>query len=244
MSVLGFDGVLQRLPATSVMTGADKAAAVVDAPAPWAIRGRGFACLLRMDGAALDGDVFAAPELKGRRRPGRLAIMMYVDYAETPAGPYRELLFIPGSYEFAGRRFWAISRIFVSTMDSVVNGRRNWGIPKEQADFAVTPDGRRERVTVTVAGRPAARFTLKPAPLTVPVTTALVPEGMRRLGQVLGNHLFVLAPSAAGKAGLGGISDLWSDPALFPDLSRARPLLTAEISRFHMTFPLANITPL
>lgn len=244
MSVLGFDGVLQRLPATSVLSAAGAATPVVDAPAPWSIRGRGFATLLRMEGSALDDDAFAAPELKGRRRPGRLAIMMYVDYAETPAGPYRELLFIPGSYDFAGKRFWAISRIFVSTMDSVVNGRRNWGIPKDCADFDVTPDGRRERVTVSVAGKTVASFSLKRAALTVPVTTALIPESLRRLGQVLGHHLFVLAPSASGKAGLGGIADLWSDPALFPDLAAAKPLLTAEIRRFHMTFPLASITPL
>ncbi|MDD3447047.1 MAG: hypothetical protein PHS60_16695 [Zavarzinia sp.] len=244
MSVLGFDGVLRRLPVGSVATADEARVPVVDAPAPWAIEGRGFATVLRMEGAALDADPFVVPELRGRRRGGRLAFMMYVDYAATPVGPYRELLFIPGQYDFGGRRFWSISRIYVSTMDSVVNGRRNWGIPKDVAQFDVEPVKGGERVCVRFDGREVAGFTLRRAPLTVPVTTAVVPAGLRRLGQVLGGHLFTLSPSASGRTGPGGISDLRSDPALFPYLAKARPLVTVDISRFHMTFPLATITPL
>ena len=46
------------------------------------------------------------------------------------------LLLIPGTMRFPdGRRYASFSRILVSTWDSVVNGRINWGIPKDRANF-------------------------------------------------------------------------------------------------------------
>ena len=239
---------LERLPAESVLTtlgpGADPAAPVADEPAPWLIQGRGHVALLRQPASVLDGDRFISPALAGRRRAGRLAILMYVDYGATPAGPYRELLYIPGAYDFAGRHFWSISRIFVSTMDSVVNGRRNWGIPKDLAQFDVQDDEDRETVTITTDGQPLARLGFRRARFVFPVTTALVPKKWRGLGQVLGDHLFLLTPEAKGRAGFGRVTELSGNAALFPALDQARVLATLDIARFQMTFPVASITPL
>lgn len=221
-----------------------RAARVIDAPAPWDISGRGYVALMRAPSTTLDGDGFIAPELRGHRRPGRLAILMVVDYASTPAGPYSELLYIPGHYDFRGRHFWSISRIFVSTDHSVVNGRRNWGIPKERADFDFQPTAKGERVTVGLGGREIASLEFARAAFTLPVTTAIVPAAFRRLGQVLGGHLFQLSPGAGGRAGLSSLRAWRSDSALMPDLAVMKPLLTLDIARFKMDFPVATITPL
>lgn len=236
---------LSRLPVAAVCREPEiLTAPVVDAPAPWAIRGRGYVSLMRGPAAVLDGDPFIAPALRGKRRPGRLAILMLVDYADTPAGPYRELLYIPGSYDFHGRQFWSISRIFVSTLDSVVNGRRNWGIPKDKAEFVFAPTPRGERITVSVDGREIAGFDYDRAGITLPLTTAIIPGSLRRLGQVMGDHLFTLAPGAGGRAGLSRLRDWHGDGKVMPDLSALKPILSVAIPRFHMSFPVASITPL
>lgn len=52
-------------------------------------------------------------------------------------GPYRELLFIPGAFHINGRYTFSIPKIYVSTETSVNSGIKNWGIPKEVADFTV-----------------------------------------------------------------------------------------------------------
>lgn len=56
----------------------------------------------------------------------------------TLAGPYDELLYVPGYFNFkseAGKDNFALSvtRIYVSAPASVKNGRANWGVPSELA---------------------------------------------------------------------------------------------------------------
>jgi hypothetical protein len=69
-----------------------------------------------------------------------LGMAMVVSYKDSNAGPYDELLFaIPCSKpSIPGEIFptYHIPVIYVSTEESVRNGRRNWGIRKELADFS------------------------------------------------------------------------------------------------------------
>ena len=104
-----------------------------------------------------------------------------------------QLLFIPGSFAFEdGRRHLSISRIFVSTMDSVVNGRRNWGIPKEVAQFDVRyGDEGLDRVSVSRDGKTFAELDFKSWPLPLPFSTALLPGSMHTLGQHADGRHFI-----------------------------------------------------
>lgn len=68
---------------------------------------------------------------------GGLGAWMLYRYASSPAGPYDELIYVAGSFQSkdsntSGLR---ITNIYVSTQDSVWNGRRNWNIPKHVAKF-------------------------------------------------------------------------------------------------------------
>lgn len=64
---------------------------------------------------------------------GGLASLMLVRYADTPVGPYDELIICPGSYLYQAeekgalveRKNLRISRIYVSQRDSAYNGRRS-----------------------------------------------------------------------------------------------------------------------
>ncbi|PWN34563.1 uncharacterized protein FA14DRAFT_31742 [Meira miltonrushii] len=58
-------------------------------------------------------------------------------YASSPVGPYDELIYVAGSFQSkdSGTSGLRITNIYVSTHDSVWNGRRNWNIPKHVAKF-------------------------------------------------------------------------------------------------------------
>lgn len=68
---------------------------------------------------------------------GGVGFVMIVRYTTGDAGPYDEIMYVPGLFSRSGARDgdkpqydFAITRIYVSTDESVANGRRNWGIPK------------------------------------------------------------------------------------------------------------------
>ena len=207
-------------------------------PAPWNLRGKGYIFLYKFkkDFVAQNGNV---PAFLDGAFAGGFGSVMLVDYEESNAGPYGELLFIPGKFRFRGKKLDTISRIYVSTMESVVNGRANWGIPKEKADFSFEEtDGGEEKVTVTVGGKIAAAFTLRSGRLSFPVSTKLLPFPL--VQQYEGKHYFTDF-FGKGKGHLAKMTDIQIDPALFPDVSVCRPIAVIRVEPFSITFPRAKI---
>ena len=106
-------------------------------PAPWALCGHAWIVLLHLPRRAPARTAFVPDALRGSLRAA-VSALMCVEYTSAPCGAYREVLFVPGTLRFPdGRRHASISRILVSTWASVVNGRANWGIPKDRADFSI-----------------------------------------------------------------------------------------------------------
>jgi acetoacetate decarboxylase len=62
---------------------------------------------------------------------------MIVGYDTSGVGAYKELLFIPALFDFDKKKAFNISKIYVSTEESVYNGIENWGIPKQLANFNI-----------------------------------------------------------------------------------------------------------
>jgi len=215
-------------------------------PAPWDLRGSGWIVALKLPAQHPAHDAFLPGELAGSGR-GLASYLMYVDYADSGCGPYRELLFIPGAFPFPdGRRHLSISRILVSTWDSVVNGRNNWGIPKDRADFDVAPDaadGREACVRVTSDGREVCelRFgALRLAP-PLPVHSAVVPAPLRTLAQHFRGHTYYYAPEARGWVRPGRLLSWRFNAELFPDLAGAAVVAALQVGSFRMRFPVARV---
>jgi hypothetical protein len=61
---------------------------------------------------------------------GGVGAVMLVHYEKADCGPYDELLYIPGFFEHNGKNYMRITKIYVSTKESVEWGRRNWAIQK------------------------------------------------------------------------------------------------------------------
>jgi hypothetical protein len=213
---------------------------VAEAPPPWDLHGEGCIILLRQTAASP-----TLPTATDAEFAGGPAIVMFVDYAESPVGPYRELLYIPGRFLFGGTRAWSIGRIFVSTWESVVNGRRNWGIPKDRADFERQAQGAgRERIQLRVDGRLLASLDISRKGPTLPFPGWLLGSGMRTLTQDYAGRRYTLAPTASGKARYARVHELSLSGADFGALDASNVIAATWIPAFRMRFPEARISAL
>lgn len=212
-------------------------------PAPWRLEGSGLLLLLKTSAAACDPRWYAMPGTDELARSG-LGLLMFVDYQRSDAGPYRELLFIPGRFQCGQRRSWSVTRILVSSAESVAGGRSNWGIPKQLGEFCLSGGpGDLLEIGVSQGGQPVADIAWQRKGPALPVTTALVPAALRTLIQILDGKQFQLAPSASGRIGAARLDRLETNPALFPALDSRQVLAAFSVPRFKMTFPVADISP-
>ena len=212
-----------------------------EAPAPWSLTGRGYIVLLRLPGDDDDPARWTPAPLRGKT-PGGPGLLMYVDYRESGVGPYRELLFIPGRYPDAGGHSWSITRIVVSTEASVRAGRQNWGIPKEVADFDVTPtDDGGERIRVVQGGAMLAELEFGRAGLRLPGGGGLLPASMRRIVQFHEGRCYRFTPSAGGPLAWSRLRCLVTDGDRFPTLGPENVLMSCAAPAFRMQFPVASV---
>jgi hypothetical protein len=203
------------------------------APAPWNLTGNAYIMVYKFSKDFVKKYGFLA-DYQQDRFLGYIGTVMLVDYKTSAVGPYRELLFIPGMFTFDWKKVFSISKIYVSSHDSVYNGIENWGIPKEFADFdwIQNTDGT-EDISVKIEGKEFFKANFKKGFISFPLTTAIFPLNVV---QKLRKDLIITNPTAKGKATLATIKSVKVDENFFPDLSKATPLLTMKVKDFEMTF--------
>ncbi len=205
-------------------------------PAPWKLTGRGFMVLYKFSREFLKEKAFL-PQDGAITPAGGLGALMIVDYAASDAGPYSELLFIPGKVHVCGGRWHRITKIYVSTMNSVLNGRKNWAIPKELAKFVFSGKGGVETIEVAGEGGTFFQTEIKTWGPRFPVSTKLLPFPLMQ-----GNPGSFLQTSFSG-SGWGRLASIQSmkiNPEYFPDLSTVKPLVAIGIDPFKIVFPPAE----
>lgn len=221
-------------------------------PAPWELTGYGYILLYTFGRSTIDQ--FAPGYLKGKALPS-LGSVMLVNYETSNCGPYGELLIIPGKYTHTVKSKKAkhntISKIYVSSQDSVDNGIKNWAIPKELANFNFESIAKnKEKVSVmpvlndhsmsSVAAtqEPIFEATFKQHVLPFPIHTALLPFPL--IQQLNGQYYFTKF-SGKGFGTLCTMEDLRINPDYFPDITGFKPLAVIKVDPFKITFPKAII---
>lgn len=200
------------------------------APAPWKLRGDGYVLLLRPRALPDDPQVQRGP----------FAVAVFADYAASPVGPYRELLFIPGAVNVTGRTLPTISKIYVSTQASVDNGRANWGIPKELAVFGRERRSERlDRLTVRLDDEIVVDLTVEKTGPSLPFWTWMIPSVFRTLGQELEGEKFVVTPRATGRMRWARVKHAWSDGVAFAPLTSESIAGVIAVRDVDLTFPEA-----
>lgn len=202
-------------------------------PAPWNLRGRGYIILYRFKKNFVENSCNVPSFLKDKF-VGGFGTMMLVDYSESNAGPYKELLFIPGKFYFNNKKLDIISKIYVSTNESVYNGRQNWGIPKELADF----DYGDNRIIVSKDNQKILDISVRSNKLAFPVNTKLLPFP---LVQEYDNKYFYTNFFGKGIGHFAHIDKININGELFPDISEIRPIVAIKVDPFSITFPEAKV---
>ncbi len=203
-------------------------------PPPWSLSGRGCILLYRFSREFVETAAGVPPQLR-ERYSGGIGAVMLVDYGRSPVGPYGELLFIPGRFTLNGARWASITRIFVSSQDSVDAGRRNWAIPKELAPFRFETSGDgQKQILVGTDEEPIARVELDPYGPRFPLHTALLPFP---LWQPDGNRVLLTRFQGKGRGRLARVTTVQTDGIRFPDVSGGRLLAAVFVDPFKVTFP-------
>ena len=213
------------------------------AKAPWRLAGDAYVVALKMPEEVLDEQSFVPESLKGCRL-GTSSRMIYVDYKSSPVGPYRELLFNPPKFRFEKRHCRTISRIFVSTPESVINGVENWGIPKTIAEFeSRTLSSGWERITVSAEGAVFAQLIFSTVRFGLPFSDRWLPPRFRTMAQHYRGHCYFYAPVTSATMKMGRLRESKIDPTMFPDISRGKFALCVRLEGFRMWIPAATIVP-
>jgi hypothetical protein len=164
---------------------------------------------------------------------------MIVEYKDSNAGAYNEILLIPGKFRYKNKKKNTISKIFVSTMASVENGIRNWAIPKELADIRFTTiDNRTEQVTANIDGKEFFNARFKRFRFPFPVHTAFLPFP---LVQLMDGKSYFTKFTGHGIGNLAKVCEISSNPEYFPDLSKKRFIAAIKLEPFNIVFPVAEV---
>ena len=139
-------------------------------------------------------------------------------------------------------QYLSISKIYVSSWASVLNGKKNWGIPKERADFTIEKLGhRREKIVVAKDGHQFADIEIDSFGLKLPFTGGVIPKRLRTLAQVYENQTFYYTPGAKGNLSFSKVRKAVIDPDYFPNISEGRILAAIKVTDFKMHFPVSRI---
>lgn len=207
----------------------------MQAPPPWTLKGNGYIFIYHFPKEFVEKFGFLADYQKDSFKGDFVGTVMLVDYETSAVGPYRELLFVPGRMNFDKKKFFSISKIYVSSIDSVWNGNENWGIPKELADLKITkPNEKESIIEVMIEGKTFFKVHLQNRSFSFPITTKFFPL---KLAQRQRKDLLITNSPAKGKASFAKIIDIEVDSTLFPPISQLRPLSILAVKDFEMTFP-------
>lgn len=207
----------------------------MQAPPPWTLKGNGYIFIYHFPKEFVEKFGFLANYQQDSFTGDFIGTVMLVDYETSAVGPYRELLFVPGRMNFNKKKLFSISKIYVSSSDSVWNGNENWGIPKELADFNITKLTEKESIIeVMIEGKTFFKVHLRKHSFSFPITTKFFPL---KLAQKLRNDLLITNSPAKGKASFAKILDIEVDSVFFPPISQLKPLSILAVKDFEMTFP-------
>jgi hypothetical protein len=207
-------------------------------PAPWKLKGKGYIVLFKFSKDEIAADKFLGDFFK-QNFAGGFASLMIVEYQDSNAGPYNEILLIPGKFRYKSKKKNTISKIFVNTTESVENGIRNWAIPKELADIKFRNTSKlTENISAHLDGKEIFSAEFRKYRLPFPIHTAFLPFP---LVQFMNGKAFFTKFTGKGIGFPAKLLNINSDKDYFPDLSSKKIIIAIKIDPFSICFPEAEI---
>jgi len=216
--------------------------------APWHLEGRGVIIFFPAHKANVLASSFAGDAESAASYRGGVGAVMLVRYNNAPCGPYDELLYIPGFFEYKDRNYLRITKIYVSSPASVEWGRKNWAIPKELAAFDWRQGEKEWHIDVKQpkTGNSIYSLSLSPRFFSFPITTSLLPWSLLQKQEALyanGKELFFETKLNGKGSGKICFIDRVEGSRDFPDYHEMShgPRIAFAIQNFQMTFPAAHV---
>ncbi len=206
-------------------------------PAPWHLHGEGFVLVYHFPRSfilPLIERQSSIPSSELGRFLGGFSFVMLMNYARSEVGPYQELLFIPGRFQLGAASGYTVTNILVSSLASAVNGRSNWGLPKEVAQFEWQSSGHYQR-TIQVARQHETFLSVRfrASKFHFPLPFGLFPFS---LVQAFNQQVYVTRLSGWGTAHFAHLNLLSTQSHFFPSVFHHSPLAVFMLSRFDVTF--------
>lgn len=206
-------------------------------PAPWDLTGKGYIFIIKNRKKSFRNENFT-DGFFNTLYCGGWGLMMLVEYSESNAGPYNELLYIPGKFKFGNRKKYSITKIYVSSSISVEWGRKNWAIPKEIANINFTEvEKNYENVNASINGKNFFSILLRKLRIPFPVHTSFFPVPLIQIDE---EHKNIFYTKFKGK-GVGYpviVRDIEINSDYFPEISKKQILLGIKVENFKITFPI------
>lgn len=222
-------------------------ASIKEFPPPWQLEGSGVVIFFPANKKrVLDLGMLTSEDSAAYR--GGIGAVMLVRYTQAPCGPYDELLYIPGLFDYKGRSYQRISKIFVSSEASVEWGRKNWAIPKELARFDWRQGEKEWHIDVQnpQSGASIYSVSLSPRFFSFPVTTVLLPWSLlqkQEMRYTEGTPFYLeTRPTGKGSAKIAFIDRVEGSREIpdYHEISHG-PRIALAISPFQMVFPVPKI---
>lgn len=204
---------------------------VLKSPPPWKIKGEAILMIFKFNEKWVEQKGNVPKRLQSKFRGG-LGFLLLGDYLNTPVGPFRELIFVPGKFYKTRRK--VITKSFSSTEASTQNGRANWGIPKETLPIQWEREKSRDSVRILKNGELIFTAEFNTMAIPFPLSTALFPL---RLCQTWNRLKYFTRLTGFGWGKLIKINKLDLDPHFFPDIRSIAPIVAIKLSALQMTFP-------
>jgi hypothetical protein len=203
-------------------------------PAPWKLKGRGYIFVYKFSDKFIQQYGFLTDDYLIKYKGG-FGSLMIVQYFESNAGPYDELLFIPGKVKIKNEINYSITKIYVSTQISIDSGRANWGIPKEMAHFSFEElSNKREIVRIGNKNQIFFEAEISHSPNLLPINTKFLPISLH---QYYDKKIFLTQFKGKGKAGFAKIHSINIIPEFFPPVGK--PIIGFYVNPFELEFPVA-----
>jgi hypothetical protein len=204
---------------------------VLKSPPPWKLKGEGIILVFKFKKEWVENSAQLPKHLVGKFKGG-LGYVMLVNYEQSPVGPYRELLLIPGKFRKTKKQ--AITKIYVDSEASTHNGRNNWGIPKETLPISWKKEKNNDLIEIKSGDKTVFSIEISHTGLSFPVTTSILPID---LCQTWNKVKYFTKPRGFGWGKLAKVQKLALNPEYFPDIRGIKPLLAVKIKPFNIKFP-------
>jgi hypothetical protein len=205
---------------------------------PWKLKGNGYIILYKLPREFLIEKSFIPSSLQNKFY-GSLSALIIVDYKESNVGSYKEILFIPGLFNFNKTKLFSISKIYVDSESSILNGIENWAIPKEYANFDIKNlNDKSQSISISNKNDVFFKANIKSNIFKIPFNSKIINLSLL---QNKNNENFITDFSAKGLISKSQIDIDFINEKFLPDLKNFKPLISFKVDNFSMIFKDAKI---